>query len=611
MHLRNLFQICFSNFFSITVILILLSFSACNKDLENDEVIDNSQIDNLGITSREEVQDDEFTILGKAKTIPCSVENMKNAYESLKRNPTSARYPEGEYAIETTHLYLRFKPTDSIQYENLVSDSILAVSDEPFEYEILNEGSFYQDPSLKESDFTYYYSVMPKDYRIPFEITYENLNELHFTKEDKISDEPTEKQIQELEFYDNLNTEALKISDNIDDEEKAELIYFISDPSEEITWKEAQDKGIDMSRLMVNFIKSNEESRLFRRRKWRPSGTVTVFEDAINQNLGVAGARIRVRKWGWLVIKRATTNTSGYFQTSRTRTKRVKYACYFKHRPNFVVKAGTWFWNARDRGHRTHKRSAWSRNYTFGRRQLYAFVQNAAYDYYYRIASQYRISRPKDGMKISAKYNLCGSSQHRPAILTLLPISRIRITRKTKNCSYRGSDGVYATVVHELTHAGHQRMDSGMFSIFHSGSCNRAVLIESWAEGVETIVTNDRYSNLDTNYLNIANDNIGWNFARQRDRATEMNEYTPIVADLVDDYNQASQYSFLNPDPPIDRVQGYTLSQIQNALNNSRDINTWEYKLMVNYFNPTEHRLSELFDYVRFVRNNNLSSPCY
>ena len=322
------------------------------------------------------------------------------------------------------------------------------------------------------------------------------------------------------------------------------------------------------------------------------------------------GARIRVRKWGWLVIRRATTNRNGYFQTSRTRTKRVKYACYFKHRPEFIVKAGTWFWNARDRGHARHKRRAWRRHYTYGRRQLYAFVQNAAFDYYTRVVQTYNIKKPKYHMKISAKYNQCGSSQHRPAVLTLLPVSRIKITRKNSRCDYRGSDGIYATTIHELTHAGHQKLDNGMFSVFHSGSCNRAILIESWAEGVETIVTNDRYLSLDANYLNPSNDNIGWNFRRQRDRAFEMNEYTPIVVDLIDNYDQSVEYAFLNPDPPVDRVQGYTLNQIQTALNNCRDINCWEIYLNKYYNNPTESNLDELFGYVREVRNNNLNTPC-
>ncbi|GGW75666.1 hypothetical protein DFQ11_1312 [Winogradskyella epiphytica] len=568
--------------------------------------------------------DDKYTVLGTQKKIPCSVENMAEAYQSILKNPTAVKHPDKNYPINKTHLYVKFKPQDSIQYNKIVNDTILAVSDEPFEYEIANQGSIYLDPKANDTIFTFYYSVVPKDYQIPSEVPHEILKDLHFTSEDAIGETPSEKEENILDFYEDLNTEALKISDNLEEDEKKEHTYFQNDPSERLSYDDVKRLGLKVKDVQINYeLEPNDEdvegeARLFRRRKWRPRGTITVQEDAINQNVGVMGARVRVRKWGWLVIRKAHTNRNGYFETSRTRTKRVKYALYFKNRRSgnirrFTVKASSWFWNARDRGHRTHKRRAWRRHYTYGRRQFYGYVQNAAFDYYTRIAPQYGLSMPRDRINISAKYTQCASSEHRANVLTLLPVSRIKITRRSKingNCVYRGSDGIYATTVHELTHAGHQRMDPGMFSIFHIGSCNRAILTESWAEGVETIITNDRYLSLEPNYLDSSNDNIGWNFTRQRDRVFEMDEYTPIVADLIDDYNQSIEYAFLKPDPPVDGVQGYTLNQIQNALDDCRDIDCWENNLRNYYFNSTENNLNELFDYVRDVRNNNLSTPC-
>jgi hypothetical protein len=218
-------------------------------------------------------------------------------------------------------------------------------------------------------------------------------------------------------------------------------------------------------------------------------------------------------------------------------------------------------------------------------------------------------------MKISAKYNLCASSQHRPAILSLLPVSRIRVTRRNGNCQYRGSDGIYATTVHELTHAGHRRMDTGMFSIFHSGSCDRAFLKESWAEGVETIVTNDRYDALtNNNYQSSSQNDINagrdrWNGSRQESIVQNMTEYTPIVEDLIDNENQNTSPNAPG-NQPIDRVNSYNLNQIQNALNNCRDIDCWERNLRNNYFNTTENNLNELFNYMRAARVNNNPDRC-
>ena len=129
-------------------------------------------------------------------------------------------------------------------------------------------------------------------------------------------------------------------------------------------------------------------------------------------------------------------------------------------------------------------------------------------------------------------------------------------------------------------------------------------MIESWAEGVETIVTNDRYLGLDPDYIATNSVNTTtfrfWNDWRQNSEALRMNEYTPIVADLIDDFNQNLE----NPDFPIDEVSGYTLQQIQSALNNSRNLEQWRQKLQWNFDNPTENNLEELFNYVNEVYEN-------
>lgn len=569
--------------------------------------------------SQTEIKNDEFTVLGKKKEIPFTVENMQKAYESLLQNRTASQYPRdnqqlrsggtrniGNYQINTTHHYVKFNPQDSLQYEKIVNDSILSVSDIPFEYNINVEGAKYQDPDLVGTEFTYYYSVVPVGYLLPNDVPHETLANLHFTKEDLIEANAPENELQLVDFYHDLNTETLKLTNNLGDE-KEELKYLFTNgqgEEEKLTWLESQNRGLNLNQMVINFNEDayDEPDFFERRRRWNPSGTITVQEDAITQSVGVVGARVQVRKWGWLVIKKARTNTNGYFQTSSTRTKRVKYACYFNHRPDFAVKAGTWFWNARDRGHAKHKRRAWRRHYTYGRNQLYAFVQNAAYDYYKRVIYTYNLRHPGHHMKISAKYNQCGSSEHRAAVLSLLPISRIKITRRQGNCLYRGSDGIYATTIHELTHAGHRKLDTGMFSIFESGSNNRNILTESWAEGVETIVTNDRYFGLTNNYQSSKpeDQNGRWNSWRQRRTALQMNQYTPIVDDLIDNLNQNTTGNTR----PLDRVNGYNLNQIQNAIDNCRDIDCWENNLRNNYFNSTENNLTELFDYIREVRNN-------
>lgn len=615
--------------FWLTSLFLYTTIFSCQREQYYDE-----------LQNRSEFKDYEFTILGKKNEIPFTIERMQSAYDAILKNKTASQFPEDKtgknlkqdfdksnskgYQITTTHYYIKFNPQDSIQYERIVSDTILSVSDIPFEYEVETEGAKYQDPELIGTDFTYYYSVVPVDYNLPKGIPFEKIANLHFTPEDEIPDDAPEHELQKVDFFHDLNTEVLKQTDNLG-KEKEELLYIFTNSSgeeEKLTWQEANKRGLNLNELIINFNEDDYEAEgltgFFRRRKWHPSGTITVYEDAINKNVGVMGARVRVRKWGFLVIRKAHTDRNGYFITSRTRTKRVKYALYFKNRRHrnirrFTVKAGTWFWNARDRGNSTHKRRPWRRHYTYGRRQLYAFVQNAAFDYYTKIAPSYGLTMPKDRMKISAKYKPCASSQHRPAVLTLLPISRIQVTRKDKNCRYRGSDGIYATTVHELAHAGHQRMDPGIFSVFHSGSCHRAILKESWAEGVETIVTNDRYDEITNNNYKSSNpsdDDGRWNSWRQRRKSYEMNEYTPIVEDLIDDFNQFANTNDTSPRTPFDEVSGYTLQQIQSALNRCRDISCWENKLNANRpAGVSAAQLQRLFEYVHYIRRWILKTP--
>lgn len=561
-----------------------------------------------------ETDSPEFSVLGEKKNIAFSVENIRLAYENLKKNKTATQWRGGginnksgneEYEITTTHIYYRFSPQDSVQYERLVNDSILSVSDVPFEYNLEIVGDKYQDPAFVGTDFTYYYAVVPVNYQIPTGIQYEVVSNLHFTPEDAISDNPTPQQLNELDFYYDLNLQALKDADNLEESEVSELTYLFTMPNgtqQQMTWAQAQSSGYSLDDLVIDF---SEIEPLEKRRKWNPHGRVTVEEGALtrlgsgNNIIGVAGAQVKVRKWGFLVIKTARTDTNGNFTCSSTRTKRVKYAVYFNNGSNFTVKAGTVFWNAYYRSTQNHNRTGWFQHFpeNFGRAHFYSLVQNAARDYYNRIYIAYNIWQPLKNLRISAKYDACASSQARPHWLPF--ISEIRITRKNGDCNYRMSDGVYATTVHELTHSAHRKNDAGMYSIFHSGSKTRDVLCESWAEGVETIVTNDRYNNFSTDYGNRYND-----LAKQRELPLQMDEYTPLVIDLIDNFNQRTNVTPNNPNRPNDNVWGYTLNQIQSTLKNSREINEWQNKIVNNYNNATEAGVPILFDYVRQARQN-------
>lgn len=583
------------------------------------------------------------------KEIPCTVENMQMAYESLMANETASRYPDlgsgqeksfDSYVISTTHYYYRFLPQDSSQYEQLLADEILAVSDTPFELEGQDNGVNYVDPSVAStgSPFTYYYSVVPVGYALPSGIQAEHLADLHFTPEDEIGAEPTPAELEALDFYYNLNLEALKISGQLPEEERHELRYMTSsnpNPLESMSYEEVIRDKIPFDQVLIVFSDIDVAKS---RRLWTPSGSITVEEDVLTsiqggamKMVGVRNAHVKVRKWGWLVIQHAETTKTGAFVTSATRTQRVKYAVYFQPRDKrFTVKAGTIFTDARHRGTNAYERGQWLQRFPLvsdeHRSHFYALVHNAAADYTFDWVEHpdFMLTRPWWGIRISAKFNSTSSNYLGFLNSSIVPLggtipvflSEIRVSRydgdKEKR-TYKGSDGIYATTTHELAHAGHFAMDRLMFLGF-SGLFDvkqRDLMIESWAEGVETIVTNHRYRVLEPGYFRLSNDSIGWNFRRQRqavdaDPASgrRMNKYTPIFIDLEDNLNQNAVYSALVPAPPIDRVSGYSIQQMQQSLLSSRTLVQLEIRLRNLHNNSTEGNLAELFLYPAEVLQN-------
>ena len=70
-------------------------------------------------------------------------------------------------SIELTHYYVKFIPNSELELEDLKSDTTLELFDYPLDYEVLEDGLYYHDPSLPDSAITYQYAVVPEDYNFP------------------------------------------------------------------------------------------------------------------------------------------------------------------------------------------------------------------------------------------------------------------------------------------------------------------------------------------------------------------------------------------------------------------------------------------------------------
>ncbi|PCJ97093.1 MAG: hypothetical protein COA50_05495 [Flavobacteriaceae bacterium] len=602
--------------------------------------------------------------LGKDIAIPYTTANMNKAlHEVLLHFDSSKPYGKSKFSTKSSfakkmdsakeieivpsHYYYRFLPKDSVEYVSLIKDTILDVTNIPMHKEIVEEGDVYDDPEIqgdeKGENYGWLYAVLPYDYDFPNHIKNEKLEDMYFAPEldqneplakgetaVKIIKNKTTKELLTVDrngvIFEYLELEALKLTNNLDQEELNMLRFFLPNDSSgnNYTFEEAFNKGFQMSELILDYdsvldLLNSEDAEnskktyglTSRRRKWTPHGKITVYDDVLGENLPVRGAKILVRKWGFLVIKKAYTNNNGEFRTSSTRTKRVKYSVYFlNERKKFIIKAGTIFVNAKHRGTRRYKRKGWFQNFTYGRSRFYAQVHNATYDYYDRAVGKFGLIKPNwNWLRISAKYNKDVGNHFdvNPfGRFGLIPYSEIRVGRM-ENGWEMASDQIYGLVTHELTHASHYRMDRSFFINLRGFGCTLQTMAESWAVGVETVVTNDRYLDLNPNYIGSNNiNNLSKDFNKRLYNSTIQDkivkhrsneEYTPIVIDLVDDYNQNYRISDIYP---IDRVKGYKLKQIQTSLNNSRGPHRWKESLIEKHYNSTEGFVNELFDSYMF-----------
>ncbi|MBO0328954.1 hypothetical protein [[Muricauda] lutisoli] len=556
-----------------------------------------------------ETIDGKAVVLGKELEIPYSADNMQVAFNNLLFNLKSksktsklakALKDAKGIEIQPSHYYYRFLPKDSAEYELLTNDTVLQVSNIPLHYEIEEEGDFYNDPELEGGEnldsFSYLYAVVPYDYTIPEHVQNEQLDNMYFAPEmdekqqaeegEIVVKQPINQTTKDIltvdangEVFEYLELEALKLTNNLDEDELKSLLFYLPyDTTGTLyTYKEAHQLGYEQKDLVIDLGSVDtmlEKETLASCRKWNPSGKITVREDAINKTVGVMGAEVKVRKWGLLVIRRAYTNKNGEFRTRRTRTKRVKYAVHFKNNSRkFKIKAGNMFIYAKHRGTRKYKRKAWNQHFSYGRSKFYALVHNAAYDFYERAVGKFGLHRPNQSwLRISAKYNQLAGDHldlNPGGRFSLIPYAEIRVGR-IDDGKPMASDEIYALVTHEMTHASHYRMDRGFFINLSSAGCRLQTMAESWATGVETIITNNRYIEFNPNYL--ATGRIGNEFPltlfNSHKQYREINpgskyEYTPIVIDLVDDFNQSIE---IKSTKPIDRVKNYTLSQIQTSL---------------------------------------------
>ena len=503
----------------IILFLVLLVFiTSCDNEQE-DFITPNAE--------KVEVTTSNSSQLGKKLENPYSVTNMRIAFNNLvKLNRASGNVND----LKASHYYIKFKPKNQKELDLIQEDKSLYLYEYPLDYEEVEGQEFYRDPKVPEDQPTYQYAAVKVGYSLP-NVDYEIIEDLYIPEEIK------ETSLGSLVYVsDDLVDEALKITNNLDPTETQE-----------------------------------------RRRRWRPKGTIKLWDDNFASYRAIEGVRVQARRWFRTV--HGVTNTTGYYSCNGRFRRKARYKIYWK-RYNFVIRVSL-FNRAKKRGPR--KRGSWNWNIRNGRQEFYATIFKASHHYYYKYIKGLR--RPPlnsffhTKLKIRARYTSNGSSNgsHNPGRRFLGLGAAIKIYNPNNS-----SRSIYATTIHELAHASHWSMDRWHYNHLHRNSMDVAPVAETWARGVERELTRMIYPTYEPSY--------------------SRGDYAGLVKDLLDGnkttgsyyYNKFTGYHYKSY---LDRVSGYNIRQIENALIGQNTWTEWKNRIKNLYSNGTENNLDATFNY--------------
>jgi hypothetical protein len=513
--------------------------------------------------------------LGKKLENPYSIENMRLALKNLKAkkaSSTSREVPiDAEFDVMPNYLYVQFQPQTQAEEAVLKQDSSVVLFDYPLDYEFTEEALDLR-AELAPNEFPIYYSAIKIDSEIAGDDQYETLAQLYIPEEDP--------------YFGSTLSSTQKISDN-----KEILLDQLLDEAFRLTGNKREKSETKLSTT----------AKWIFGRRWWPSGNISVFDEVAGMNKPVVGAQVLIRQW--FTVRQGITDENGNFSTSSIRGS-ARYVLQWE-RYHYSIRNGSFF-QAETKSSTEQKEEPWNLNITGGDDKYHALIHQAAHDYYY--GHRFGLTSPprngifKNQIKIASREINDQSSAVKAREIWF----GAYISIKSWGAA---SEKVYGTTIHELAHAAHRELDTPSYNniVFdaYTNPCvsgcndlgpvadNNRRLLETWATTVETLFVLDRYRDkfgilnysVYQNVLNLVNFQL---------RPILQRHYTSVGFDLIDNLNQRQFYNI--PNLPVDRVNGYTITQLENALIGARSWWQWRDNLKSRFDNPTEQFVDELFN---------------
>lgn len=356
-------------------------------------------------------------VLGEKLQDPYSVENVSKALASL--------YPTKAVSVSTTHLYVRFLPSDKDGYELLESLGV-EMLDHPVDFSIVKEGDYYHDPTIPEGDITWQYAVVPPDFSFPPDIKYEILDRCH------IAEQPLSTRSSDGIDWEAVERESFRLTGN------AHMLLAT--------------KGDDVS--------------------YSPEGHIRIIDEFKSKEaFGVAGVKVSCNVF--VKFAHAYTDKDGHYKIEKAFNSDPRYRIIFKNKKGFGIGLNLILFPASISTLGRHSPSGYS--ITVNKRSDRALfrrcaVNNACWEYYNICSSDSGIiSTPPSNLRIWIFDFLSCSSAIMLQQGVLLDGSVVEdylgkyynlvkfflpdITLGLNNCEDYAS--IYSATVHELAHTSH------------------------------------------------------------------------------------------------------------------------------------------------------------
>ncbi|KAA5534780.1 hypothetical protein F0919_09230 [Taibaiella lutea] len=504
--------------------IVALSLAGCKKrnTAEPGETPATAKLMSGGGTAA----NDGPTVLGNKLINPYTVANMEQGKRSLA---AKGIHPQQTFTVKETHLYVKFKPANEDEYNELMSDNSLDLVDFPLDYDIQVVGNGYREPGLDESTPTPQYATLPSGFRFNENINFEILDRLYLPELDpELEDDYT--YIQQLLYE----------------------TYGMNAPNDRFTrFKRVDDQLMDSG-------------------GGGSDGFVQVFDTRLNRMVPLKGADILTLNG--MAFYHGTTDNNGEYWLDNWYSGNA--IVLVKMRKNDFTIRKNFFDNAY---------VARQANGTYcdidiqsGMERMFATMFRAAYRYNYGdVGGLQRPTRPVfKQILVGADAIATGGSG-----INNIAWPKLKVWRYHNNGSECGTDEIFSTTIHELAHTAHVKtMDLGSIDYVYLTDQIR----ESWCVAVEWFVTGMEYKE---NGLVATSpgafDGYGERkydpsnppqypnrFAYQYWNANLGNDYTSLFINLIDDFNENGVWF---PNVALfgqvnDQVSGYTLQSIESSI---------------------------------------------